>query len=88
MGMDLKEGIIEEDERKASKPKVIREMKKLQGWYNPEATYIIDASISVKDVIIDQDNFSLMARAIQRNQPPFRKLGNIQIEDCGIRDPD
>ena len=58
MRMDLKEGIIKEDERKASKLKVIRAMKKLQGWANPDVIDIIDASISRRYIMISESTFA------------------------------
>ena len=39
-------------------PKVVRAMKKLQDWFNPEATDIIDALISGREMIIDQASFA------------------------------
>jgi len=73
IGIDLKEGIIEEDEKKASRPKVIRAMKNLQGWINPEATDMIDASISGRKMIIDQANFAVMVSDHPKESATFKE---------------
>ena len=37
---------VEQEEKKDTSLKVIREMKKLQGWFNPDASRVIESSNS------------------------------------------
>ena len=73
--------IIEEDEKKVSESKVIRAMKKLQGQFNPEATSIINTSISGREMIIDQANFALMISDHPKEPANFKEAGDHPIED-------
>jgi hypothetical protein len=44
----------EQDEKKDTSLKVTREMKKLQGWFNPDASRVIESTNSGREPILDQ----------------------------------
>ena len=50
----------EGDEKKDTNPKIIREMKKLQGWFNPDASRMVETSKSGRDLIVEQADIALM----------------------------
>jgi hypothetical protein len=47
------QGTVEQDKKKDKGSKVIREMKKLQGWFNPDASRVVESSSSGREPIID-----------------------------------
>ena len=57
--------------RRLQTPKVIRAMKKLQGWCSPEAPDVSNASISGREMIIDQANFVLIVIDYQKESTTF-----------------
>jgi hypothetical protein len=49
-----------DDEEKSPKPKLLNRMKKLQGWFNPEASRIFERLKSGREMILDQVDIAMM----------------------------
>jgi hypothetical protein len=49
-----------DSEEKSPDPKFLYEMKKLQGWFNPEASRIVESLKSGREKIINQDELTMM----------------------------
>jgi hypothetical protein len=47
-------------EEKSPEPKLLYEMKKLQGRFNPEASRVVESLKSVREMIIDQADIEMM----------------------------
>jgi hypothetical protein len=59
---------IEQDKKKDKGSKFIREMKKLQGWFNPDASRSVESSSSGREPIVDQADIAFMM-VEQPNEP-------------------
>jgi hypothetical protein len=51
---------VEQDKKKVKGSKVIREMKKLQGWFNTDASRVVESSNSGREPIVDQADIAFM----------------------------
>jgi hypothetical protein len=49
-----------DSEEKSPEPKLLYEMKKLQGWFNPEASRIVETLKSGREMILDQSEIAIM----------------------------
>ena len=47
-------------EERSPKPKLLSQMKKLQGWFNPEASRIVETLKSGREMILDQADIAMM----------------------------
>ena len=47
-------------EERSTKPKLLSQMKKLQGWFNPEASRIVETLKSGREMILDQADIAMM----------------------------
>ena len=72
---------IEEEEKKTSRAKVIVAIKTLQGWLNPEATDIIDVSISGREIVADWSDIAMMVSDHQEEAVNFKEVWGFPIED-------
>ena len=75
---------VEQDKKKDKGSKVIREMKKLQGWFNPDASRVIESSDSGREPIVDPADTAFMM--VEQPQEPgtFDEAFNHPEEDVRL----
>ena len=76
---------VEGDKEQDTNPKADIEMKKLQGWFNPEASRIIEASKSGREPIVYQSGTALMMLKQPQEPNTFDEAINHPEEDARLK---
>jgi hypothetical protein len=76
---------VEKDKKKDKGSKVIREMKKLQGWFNPDASRVVDSSNSGREPIVDQADISFMTVEQPKEPGTFNEAFNHSEENVRLK---
>jgi Reverse transcriptase (RNA-dependent DNA polymerase) len=76
---------VEQDKKKDKGSKVIREMKKLQGWFNPYASRGVESSNSGREPIIDQADIAFITVEQPKEPGTFNEAFNHPEEDVRLK---
>ena len=76
---------VEQDKKKDKGSKVIREMKKLQGWFNPDASRVVESSNSGREPIVDQADIAFMMMEQPKEPGTFNEAFNHPEEDVRLK---
>jgi hypothetical protein len=76
---------VEQDKKKDKGSKVIREMKKLQGWFNPDASRVVESSNSGREPIVDQADIAFMTVEQPKEPGTFNEAFNHPEEDVRLK---
>ena len=76
---------VEQDKKNDKGSKVIREMKKLQGWFNPDASRVVESSNSGREPIVDQADIAFMMMEQPKEPGTFNEAFNHSEEDVRLK---
>jgi hypothetical protein len=76
---------VEQDKKKDKGSKVIRERKKLQGWFNPDASRVVELSNSGREPIVDQADIAFMKVEQPKEPGTFNAAFNHSEEDVRLK---
>jgi hypothetical protein len=76
---------VEQDKKKDKGSKVIREMKKLQGWFNPDASRVVESSNFGRELIVDQADTAFMMVEQPKEPGTFNEAFNHSKEDVRLK---
>jgi hypothetical protein len=72
---------VDIDKKKKTNEKIVREMRKLKSWFNPQATKIVDEFDRGREIVFEQVNLALLTDSLTKEPSSFEKSIN-----CGNKD--
>jgi hypothetical protein len=74
-----------EDESKKSDKKVFRTMRKLESWFNPEATKVVENYNNGREKTLDQVNLALFSTIIVKEPTTYEEAINSEKKEDQIK---
>jgi hypothetical protein len=72
---------VDVDMKKKTNERIIREMRKLESWFNPQATKIIDDFDHGREIVLEQVNLSLLTTSFTKEPLSFEEAINCENKD-------
>jgi hypothetical protein len=60
--------------------KIVREMRKLESWFNPQGTRIVDKVDPGRDIVLEQVNLALLTTFLLKNPLVLKKPSIVKIK--------
>jgi hypothetical protein len=67
---------VDVDKEKKTNEKIVREMRKLKSWFNPQATKIVDEFHRGRDIVLEQVNLVLLTTSLSKEPSSFEEAIN------------
>jgi hypothetical protein len=61
--------------------KIVREMRKLESWFNPQATKIVDGFDRGREIVLEQVNLALLTTSLTKEPCSFEEAINCENKD-------
>jgi hypothetical protein len=73
---------VDLDKKKKKKnEKIVCEMRKLESWFNPQATKIVDELDRGRDIVFEQVNLALITTSLTKEPSSFEEAINCENKD-------
>jgi hypothetical protein len=72
---------LDVDEKKKKNEKILCEMRKLESWFNPQASKIVDELDSGMEIVLEQVNLALLTTSLTKEPSSFEEAINCQSKD-------
>jgi hypothetical protein len=72
---------VDVDKKKKTNEKIIREMRKLESWFNPQATRIVDEFDCGREIVFEQVNLALLTTSFTKEPSSFEEAINCENKD-------
>jgi hypothetical protein len=73
--------IVDVDKKKKTNEKIVREMRKLESWFNPQATNIVDGFDRGREIVLEQVNLALLTTSFINEPSSFEEAVNCENKD-------
>jgi hypothetical protein len=72
---------VDENAKKNTSERVVREMKKLESWFNPQATKVIEDYDCGREISLEQVNLALFTTALIKEPSSFEEAINCERKE-------
>jgi hypothetical protein len=72
---------VDVDKKKKTNEKIVREMRKLESWFNPQATRIVDEFDRGREIVLEQVNLALLTTSFTKEPSNFEESVNCENKD-------
>jgi hypothetical protein len=66
------------NKKKKTNEKIVREMRKLESWFNPQATKIVDELDRGREIVFEQVNLALLTTSLTKEPSSFEEAINCE----------
>jgi hypothetical protein len=71
---------VDVDKKKKTNEKILREMRKLESWFNPQATKIVDELDHGREIVLEQVNLALLTLLLLKNPLVLKKPSILKMK--------
>jgi hypothetical protein len=68
-------------DKKKTNEKIVREMRKLESWFNPQATKIVDEFDHGREIVLEQVNSDLLTTSFTKEPSSFEEAIKCENKD-------
>jgi hypothetical protein len=72
---------VDVDKKKKTNEKIVCEMRKLESWFNPQATRIVDELDRGREIVLEQVNLALLTNSFTKEPSSFEEAINCENKD-------
>jgi hypothetical protein len=69
------------DKEKKTNEKIVREMRILESWFNPQATKIVDELDRGREIVLEKVNLALLTTSLTKEPSSFEEVINCENKD-------
>jgi hypothetical protein len=68
-------------DKKKTNENIVREMRKLESWFNPQATKIVDEFDCGREIVFEQVNLALLTTSLTKEPSNFEEAISCENKD-------
>jgi hypothetical protein len=72
---------VNKKKKKKTNEKIVCEMRKLESWFNPQATKIVDELDRGREIVLEQVNLALLTTSLSKEPSSFEEAINCENKD-------
>jgi hypothetical protein len=72
---------VDADKKKKTNEKIVREMRKSESWFNPQATKIVDEFDCGREIVVEQVNLALLTTSLTKEPSSFEEAINCENQE-------
>jgi hypothetical protein len=72
---------VNADMKKKTNERIVREMRKLESWLNPQATKIVDEFDRGREIVLEQVNLALLTTSLTKEPSNFEEAINCENKE-------